>query len=215
MSFVHLHVHSHYSLLDGFCMFPKLIQRAKEMGMPAVALTDHGTMFGVVEFYNTCKREGIHPVIGLEGYITSRRMDQRDPQKDKRANHILLLAENMTGYQNLLKIASAAQLDGFYYHPRIDHEYLADHAAGLICTSACMKGEIPSLLTSGQNEQAEQQLRWYLDVFGKDNFYLELQEHDIPELTSINKQLVELGKQYQVNLIATNDVHYVDRQDAR
>jgi len=196
-------------------MFPKLIQRAKEMGMPAVALTDHGTMFGVVEFYNTCKREGIHPVIGLEGYITSRRMDQRDPQKDKRANHILLLAENMTGYQNLLKIASAAQLDGFYYHPRIDHEYLADHAAGLICTSACMKGEIPSLLTSGQNEQAEQQLRWYLDVFGKDNFYLELQEHDIPELTSINKQLVELGKQYQVNLIATNDVHYVDRQDAR
>lgn len=215
MSFVHLHVHSHYSLLDGFCMFPKLIQRAKEMGMPAVALTDHGTMFGVVEFYNTCKREGIHPVIGLEGYITSRRMDQRDPQKDKRANHILLLAENMTGYQNLLKIASAAQLDGFYYHPRIDHEYLADHAAGLICTSACMKGEIPSLLTSGQNEQAEQQLRWYLDVFGRDNFYLELQEHDIPELTSINKQLVELGKQYQVNLIATNDVHYVDRQDAR
>lgn len=185
------------------------------MGMPAVALTDHGTMFGVVEFYNTCKREGIHPVIGLEGYITSRRMDQRDPQKDKRANHILLLAENMTGYQNLLKIASAAQLDGFYYHPRIDHEYLADHAAGLICTSACMKGEIPSLLTSGQNEQAEQQLRWYLDVFGRDNFYLELQEHDIPELTSINKQLVELGKQYQVNLIATNDVHYVDRQDAR
>lgn len=215
MSFVHLHVHSHYSLLDGFCMFPKLIQRAKEMGMPAVALTDHGTMFGVVEFYNACKKEGIHPVIGLEGYITSRRMDQRDPQKDKRANHILLLAENMAGYQNLLKIASAAQLEGFYYHPRIDHEYLAEHAEGLICTSACMKGEIPTLLAGNQNEQAEAQLRWYLDVFGRDNFYLELQEHDMPELTALNKQLIDLSRQFQVNLIATNDVHYVDREDAR
>lgn len=215
MSFVHLHVHSHYSLLDGYCMFPKLIQRAKEMGMPAVALTDHGTMYGVVEFYNACLKEGIHPVIGLEGYITPRRMDQRDPQKDKRSNHILLLAENMVGYQNLLKIASAAQLEGFYYYPRIDHEYLADHAEGILCTSACLKGEIPSLIMNSQLEQAEEQLRWYLDVFGKENFYLELQDHNMSELVTVNKQLIEWAKRYQVNLVATNDVHYVDREDAR
>jgi len=215
MSFVHLHVHSHYSLLDGFCMFPKLIQRAKAMGMPAVALTDHGTMYGVVEFYNACKKEDIHPIVGLEGYITSRRMDQRDPQKDKRANHIVLLAENMVGYQNLLKIASAAQLEGFYYHPRIDHEFLAEHAEGLICTSACLKGEIPNLLMTNQPDKAEEQLRWYLDVFGRGNFYLELQEHDIPELKTVNKQLVAWSKQYQVDLVATNDVHYVDREDSR
>ncbi len=215
MSFVHLHVHSHYSLLDGFCMFPKLIQRAKAMGMPAVAITDHGTMFGVVEFYNACKKEGIHPVIGLEGYITPRRMDQRDPQKDKRSNHIVMLAENMVGYQNLLKIASAAQLEGFYYHPRIDHEFLAEHAEGLICTSACLKGEIPTLIMTNQPEKAEQQLRWYLDVFGRDHFYLELQEHEIPELKTVNKTLIAWSKQYQVDLIATNDVHYVDREDAR
>jgi len=196
-------------------MFPKLIQRAKEMGMPAVALTDHGTMYGVVEFYNACLKEGIHPVIGLEGYITPRRMDQRDPQKDKRSNHILLLAENMVGYQNLLKIASAAQLEGFYYYPRIDHEYLADHAEGIICTSACLKGEIPSLIMNSQLELAEEQLRWYLDVFGKENFYLELQDHNMSELVTVNKQLIEWAKRYQVNLVATNDVHYVDREDAR
>ena len=196
-------------------MFPKLIQRAKEMGMPAVALTDHGTMYGVVEFYNACKKEGIHPVVGLEGYITPRRMHQRDPQLDKRANHILLLAENMVGYQNLLKIASAAQLEGFYYHPRIDHEYLAEHAEGLICTSACLKGEIPSLIMNEQLDKAEDQLRWYLDVFGRDNFFLELQLHDMPELLRINKQLIEWSKKYQLKTIATNDVHYVDREDAR
>jgi len=215
MSFVHLHVHSHYSLLDGYCMFPKLIQRAKEMNMPAIALTDHGTMYGVVEFYKACLKAEIRPVIGLEGYLASRRMDQRDPQKDKRSNHILMLAENMTGYQNLLKIASAAQLEGFYYHPRIDHEYLAEHAEGIICTSACMQGEIPSLIMKNQLEKAEEQLRWYLDVFGREHFYLELQEHGIPELLTINKQLVEWGKQYQVPIIATNDVHYVDKEDAR
>lgn len=215
MSFVHLHVHSTYSLLDGFCKFPKLIQRAKDLNMPAVALTDHGTMYGVVEFYNACKKADIHPVIGLEGYITPRSMHLRDPQKDKRSNHILLLAENMAGYQNLLKIASAAQLEGFYYRPRIDHEYLADHAEGLICTSACLQGEIPVLINQGQLEKAEEKLRWYLDVFGRENFFLELQDHNIPELIKVNRQLIEWSKQYQVDLIATNDVHYVEKEDAR
>jgi len=215
MSFVHLHVHTHYSLLDGYCKFPKLIQRTKELGMPAVAITDHGTMYGVVEFYDACKKEGVHPVIGLEGYITPRRMHQRDPQKDKHANHIILLAEDMSGYHNLLKIASAAQLEGFYYYPRIDHEYLAEHAQGLVCTSACLKGEIPTLIVNGQLEKAEQQLRWYLDVFGKEHFFLELQEHDMPEMTAANKQLIEWGKKYGVGLVATNDVHYVDKEDAR
>ena len=127
MSFVHLHVHSEYSLLDGFSNIPKMVQRAKDMGMPALALTDHGTMFGVMEFYNAATKAGIKPIFGVEGYLSARGMRDRDPQLDKKSSHLLLLAENETGYSNLLQIASAAQLDGFYYFPRIDHDFLARH----------------------------------------------------------------------------------------
>ena len=130
MSFVHLHVHSEYSLLDGFSNIEKLVSRAKEMEMPAVAITDHGTMYGVVEFYNAAMKHGIKPIIGIEAYLAARGMKSKDPKLDKKSSHLLLLAENQVGYQNLLKIASAAQLDGFYYNPRIDHEYLAQHAEG-------------------------------------------------------------------------------------
>ena len=215
MSFVHLHVHSEYSLLDGFSNIKKLVQRAQEMEMPALALTDHGTMFGVIDFYNSAVKAGIKPIIGVESYLSARNMQDRDPQFDKRSSHLLLLAENQTGYLNLLKIASAAQLDGFYYHPRIDHDFLASHAEGLICTSGCMSAEVPRLLKNGQVEGAREQLDWYYDVFGADNFFLELQSHEISDLEQINKHLLQLGPRYNGNFVATNDVHYVDKADAR
>jgi DNA polymerase-3 subunit alpha len=215
MSFVHLHVHSEYSLLDGFSNIPKMVKRAKEMGMPALALTDHGTMFGVMEFYNAATKAGIKPIFGVEAYLSARRMQDRDPQLDKKSSHLLLLAENEIGYRNLLQIASAAQLEGFYYFPRVDHEYLAQYAEGLICTSGCMSAEIPRLIQGGKIDAARQQLDWYYEVFGPDRFYLELQEHDIPELDEINKNLIDLGHRYQAKFVATNDVHYINEEDAR
>ncbi len=215
MSFVHLHNHTEYSLLDGFSKIDKLVQRAKEMGMPAVALTDHGTMFGVIEFYNAAVKAEIKPIIGVEAYMAARSMRDRDSKKDKKSYHLLLLAENETGYKNLLKIASAAQLEGFYYYPRIDHEFLAQHAEGLICTTGCMSAEIPRAIQNGDLDKARRELDWYYEVFGPENFFFELQEHDIPELTEINKHLLDLGKRYQARYVATNDVHYVDPEDAR
>lgn len=215
MSFVHLHVHSEYSLLDGFSNIKKLIQRAQEMNMPAIGLTDHGTMFGVIDFYNAAKKAGIKPIIGVEAYLAPRGMGSRDSQLDKKSTHLLLLAENQTGYQNLLRLASRAQLEGFYYYPRIDHDLLAAHSEGLICTTGCMSAEVPRLISDGNLEAARKQLDWYFDVFGKDRFFLELQEHDIPELDRINRQLIELGPRYNAEFVATNDVHYIDKEDAR
>jgi DNA polymerase III subunit alpha len=215
MSFVHLHVHSEYSLLDGYSKIKKLVTRAKEMGMPAVAITDHGTMFGVIEFFNAARAAGVKPIIGLEAYMAARTMADRDSKLDKQSSHLLLLAENQQGYQNLLKIASAAQLNGFYYYPRIDHEFLAAHSEGLIATSGCMAAEIPRALREGDLEKARAQLDWYYQVFGPDRFYIELQEHDIPELRTINKALLELGPRYEARYVATNDVHYVDAEDYR
>jgi len=215
MSFVHLHVHSQYSVLDGFSSIKKLISRAKEMEMPAVALTDHGTMFGVIDFFNTAKNAGIKPIIGLETYVSPRNLADKHPRLDKKSAHLLLLAENITGYKNLLKIASASQLEGFYYNPRIDHDYLAEHSEGLIATSACMSGEISLALRENDEEKAEGLLAYYLDVFGRDRFFLELQRHDMAELEILNQQIIALGKTHDVRFIATNDVHYVDRDDAQ
>ena len=215
MSFVHLHVHSEYSLLDGFSKIKKLVKRAKEMEMPAVALTDHGTMFGVIEFFNAAKEAGIKPIIGVEAYMAARRMQDRDAQQDKKSSHLLLIAENETGYRNLLEIASASQLEGFYYYPRIDHDFLASHSEGLICTTGCMSAEIPRAIQAGRLEEARRKLDWYFEVFGPDRFYIELQDHNIPELQAINKTLLELGPRYQLGYVATNDVHYVDKDDAR
>jgi DNA polymerase III subunit alpha len=215
MSFVHLHVHSEYSLLDGFSNIKKLVARAKEMGMPAVALTDHGTMFGVIDFYNAATAAGIKPIVGVEAYMAARGMAERDVQFDKKSSHLLLLAENETGYRNLLQIASAAQLNGFYYYPRIDHEFLAQHAEGIICTSGCMSAEIPRMIQDGKLEAARRQLDWYYEVFDPERFFLELQQHDIPELENINKTLLDLGKRYEARFVATNDVHYINKEDAR
>jgi DNA polymerase-3 subunit alpha len=215
MSFVHLHVHSEYSLLDGFCNIKKLVARAKEMGMAAIGLTDHGTMFGVIDFYNAATAAGVKPIIGVESYLAARSMKEKDPQADKKSSHILLLAENQTGYQNLLKIASAAQLEGFYYYPRIDHEFLAEHAEGIMCTSGCMSAEVPRLIQQDNLEAARRQLDWYYEVFGKDNFFLELQRHGIKELDNVNSMLLDLGRRYDARFVATNDVHYINREDAR
>jgi DNA polymerase III subunit alpha len=220
--FVHLHVHSEFSLLDGLGRVEKLVQRAQRLGQPALALTDHGTMHGVIPFFRAAKAAGIHPVIGVEAYITrwGRPMQGRDSVQDKDRHHLLLLAQNQTGYKNLLKICSDAQMQGYYYRPRIDADYLASHSEGLICTTGCLAAEVPTLLNGEkgrrpQEKLALERLHWYLDVFGKDRFYIELQEHDIPSLREVNKTLLDWSKRHEVELVVTNDVHYVEPEDAR
>ncbi len=215
MSFAHLHVHTEYSLLDGFSKIKKLVQRTKELGMDSIAITDHGTMFGVVEFFMAAKDAGVKPILGLETYVAARRMSDRDSQKDKHSYHLLLLAENETGYKNLLKIASASQLDGFYYYPRVDHEFLEQHSEGIIASTSCMSGEVPRTILNKGVEAGREVLEWYINVFGKDNFFVELQNHNIPELPALNKTLLDLGKRFGLQTIATNDVHYINREDAR
>ncbi|MHC1740226.1 MAG: DNA polymerase III subunit alpha [Anaerolineaceae bacterium] len=214
-SFSHLHVHTEYSLLDGFSKIKKLVNRAKELGMDSLAITDHGTMFGVVEFYQTAKEAGIKPIIGLETYVAARRMTDRDAQKDKHSFHLLLLAENEKGYKNLLKIASASQLEGFYYYPRVDHEFLEAHSEGLIASTSCMSGEVPRTILNKGVEAGRQVLEWYIQTFGAENFFIELQNHNIPELPPLNRALLDLSKRYNLKTIATNDVHYINRADAR
>ena len=183
--------------------------------MPALAITDHGSLFGVINFFNAARNADIKPIIGMEAYLAARGMQDRDPQLDKKSSHLLLLAENETGYRNLLHIASAAQLEGFYYYPRIDSQFLAQHSEGLICTSGCMSAEIPRLIKQQNIQSARERMDWYYEVFGRERFFLELQEHNLPELEELNRTLLQLGKHYQANFVATNDVHYINRQDAR
>ncbi len=213
--FVHLHTHSEYSLLDGLGRIKKLVAEAKRLGQPALALTDHGVMHGAIEFFRACKENEVKPIIGIEAYQTvwGRPMDGRDAQFDRENYHLLLLAKNMTGYRNLLKIASNSQMNGYYYRPRIDHDFLAKHAEGLVITSGCLGAEVPNLLMQGKEKEAAERLQWYIDVFGKENFFIELQEHSIPELIQVNKTLVPWADKYGLNLLATNDVHYVKEDD--
>ncbi len=213
-SFVHLHVHTEYSLLDGMCQIDKLVARAAELEMPALSITDHGTMFGVMAFFRACRKVGINPIIGLEAYQAARTMHDRNVDQDAKSYHLLLLAKNRAGYQNLLKIASAAQLEGFYYKPRIDKDFLAAHSEGLIATSGCLAAEIPRLVEHGREDEARASIGWYQDVFGKDNFFLELQKHDnIPKLDRLNQWLIENKDYANVPLVATNDVHYINAED--
>ena len=214
--FVHLHVHSEFSLLDGLSRIDDIVARAAELKQPAVALTDHGAMYGTMPFYRAATKAGIKPIIGIETYIAARRMADRDAQLDKNRFHLLLLAENQTGYQNLLQLASDAQLDGYYYKPRVDRDYLAAHSEGLISTTGCLAGEIPQALMNGQQEKADELMGAYLDIFGRDRFFIELQEHSIPELTDVNKKLLAMAPRFgmEKNLLATNDVHYTRAEDA-
>ncbi len=220
--FVHLHVHSEYSLLDGLGLVEKLVGRARRLGQPALALTDHGTMHGVIPFFRACQAAGILPVVGVEAYLTrwGRPMAGRDPQLDRDRHHLLLLAQDQAGYKNLLQICSDAQMQGYYYRPRIDATYLAAHSEGLVCTTGCLAGEIPTLLSPEnharpQPELAQERLHWYLDLFGRDRFFVELQDHDIPALRAVNKTLLDWSRRHDVGLVATNDVHYVEPEDAR
>jgi DNA-directed DNA polymerase III PolC len=211
--FVHLHVHTEFSLLDGLSQIKRLVKRSADAGMNALAITDHGSMFGVIDFYRACKAAGIKPIIGMEAYLARRSMYDRDPAFDSRSYHLLLLAKNQAGYQNLLKIASASQLDGYYYRPRIDHEFLAAHSDGLIATSGCLAAEIPRIVEEGREEEALRLIGWHRDVFGPENFFLELQHHNIEELHALNRWLIAHQDYAQVPLVATNDVHYVLEDD--
>ena len=212
--FCHLHCHSEYSLLDGMSRLKDMVKRANELNQPAIALTDHGVMFGAIEFYRAAKKEGIKPIMGVEAYLAPRGMRDRDSKLDRKPFHMLLLAENQTGYQNLLKLSSVAQLEGFYGKPRIDKETLAAHSKGLIATTGCLAAEVPRTLVNEGEEAAVEKLKWYLDVFGRDRFFLELQGHNIPELHTVNDTLVNWARKYDVGLVATNDVHYVRKEDA-
>jgi DNA polymerase-3 subunit alpha len=215
--FVHLHVHSDFSLLDGLGKVKDLTRAAAEMGMPALALTDHGVMFGTLHFYHAARRAGIKPIIGCEIYVSPRRMTKKAARRDARSHHLILLARNQTGYQNLMQISTTAQLEGFYYKPRVDKEYLAAHAEGLIALSSCGSGEVPRLLrdNSPHAQQAARKVaEWHREVFGPGNFYLELQEHDILEMGPVNRALVDMSRETGIPLVATNDAHYVRRDQA-
>ncbi len=211
--FIHLHAHSEYSLLDGLPHPKDLAARANELQQHALALTDHGSMFAAIEFYDACKESGVKPIIGVEAYLAKRGMKDKDSKEDRSSNHLLLLAENDEGYHNLLRLVSAAQLEGFYYYPRVDHDLLAKYSAGIICTTGCPSGEVPRLLHDGRKDEARRALGWYKEVF-QDRFYVELQEHGIAEFAGLSKELIALAREFNLPLVATNDAHYLRPTDA-
>ena len=212
-SFVHLHVHSHYSLLDGATRINALVDRAKEYGMPAVAITDHGNLFGAIEFYSAARRSGVKPIIGCEAYLAAGDRRGRDIRWGKERFHLLLLAMDLEGYHNLLRLASIGYTEGFYRKPRIDKEVLREHAAGLICASGCVSGEIPKALLHGDRAAAEEAAKDYLSIFGPDRFFVEVQNHDLPEEQTLNPELIDLAQRLGIAVIATNDVHYLEHDD--
>ncbi len=213
--FVHLHNHSDYSLLDGAASIQKLIRKAKALGMPGIAITDHGNMFGAMSFEKECRDFGLNPIIGCEFYVASgSRLEKTGTENGNRYWHLILIAENSTGYRNLLKLTSASYTEGFYYKPRIDDELIAANSDGLIASTACLAGEIPSLILSGKLDQAIKRIGFYKELFGKDHFYLELQDHGLEEQKIVNRELIRLSKKLSLPLLATNDIHYVDGEDA-
>ncbi len=213
-NFVHLHVHSEFSLLDGACRIKKLVQKVKELGQPAVAITDHGNMYGVVDFYKECKANGIKPIIGCEVYVAPRTRFDKVHKIDNSPSHLILLCKNKTGYQNLIKLVSSAYIEGFYNKPRIDHDLLKEHSEGLVCLSACLAGEIPKALRNNDIEKAVEIAKFYKDIF-KDDFYIELQNHGIKEQQRILPMLNKIAKELNIELVATNDCHYVNKDDAK
>ncbi|MEK7070212.1 MAG: PHP domain-containing protein, partial [Patescibacteria group bacterium] len=214
MSFVHLHTHSEYSLLDGMARIEDLLTKAQELGMTALALTDHGALYGAFKFYIKAKEYGIKPIIGVEAYKAKKSRFDKQANTERDQNHLVLLAKNLAGYQNLLKIITKAHLEGFYYKPRIDFDLLEEYHEGLIVLSGCLSGDIPDLILQNQNVEVEKVLKRYLSIFGKD-FYLELQRHpNVPELDKVNAELIKLSRKFDVPLVATNDIHYINQEDA-
>jgi DNA polymerase-3 subunit alpha len=215
MKFTHLHVHSHYSLLDGLPKIDEILNYAKELGMDSVALTDHGVLYGAVEFYKKAAEKGIKPIIGSEVYMAFEKMSQERPNIDDTRYHLILLVKNEEGYKNLVQLLTKAHLEGFYYKPRIDEELLEKHSSGLVCLSACLQGRIPKLILANKAEEAEKLALRYRDIFGKENFYLEVQNHPhIEDQKKVNKILFSLSKKLDIPLVATNDTHYLRPDDA-
>jgi DNA polymerase III subunit alpha len=212
--FVHLHTHSEFSLLDGAARINELVGTAKAMGQPALAITDHGVLYGAVDFFATARAAKINAVLGCEMYMAPRSRHDREGRADRDPNHLILLARNDTGYRNLIKLVSTAHLEGYYYKPRIDRELLAEHAEGLICLSACLGGELPQALLRGDMENAESIARQHAEIFGPDNYFLELQDHGIPEEETVRAGLVEVARRTGLPLVATNDSHYIKPEDA-
>ena len=214
-NFAHLHTHTEYSLLDGTTRIEELVKKAKELGMDSVAITDHGVMYGVIDFYHAAKKHDVHPVIGCEVYVAPRSRFDKVHEIDNKTSHLILLAENQTGYKNLIYLVSQGFIDGFYYKPRIDFELLREYSEGLIVLSACLGGEIPKALVDGNYNEALKIGQKYVEVFGKDNYFIEIQDHGIAEQKKIIPNLIKLSKELGVGLVATNDVHYLTKQDAK
>jgi DNA polymerase-3 subunit alpha len=211
--FIHLHCHTDYSLLDGACEISQLMQQVEEQKMPAVAMTDHGNLFGAVEFYNEAKKHGVHPVIGCEVYVAQN--GQGVKSDTNRYNHLVLLCENQTGYRNLIQLVSSGYLDGFYYKPRIDKDLLSRHSEGLIALSACLRGDINETLLADRYDDAKRLAYEYTDLFGKKNFFLELQNHGLDPDEKVLPQIHRLAGDTGIPLVATNDSHYLRQDDAR
>lgn len=216
MAFTHLHVHTEYSLLDGSCKIKELTARAKELGMDSMAVTDHGVMYGVIDFYKAAKEAGIKPILGCEVYVApNSRFDRETVSGEDRYYHLVLLAENNQGYENLMKIVSKGFVDGFYYKPRVDYEVLAKYHQGVIALSACLAGEVQRYLTRGMYEEAVRAAGRYVDIFGKDNFFLELQDHGLPDQKLVNQGLMRMSRETGLELVATNDIHYTFAEDEK
>lgn len=212
-NFVHLHVHSQYSLLDAVCRVEELPKAAKEAGMPALAITDNGNLFGVVEFYNQCKKAGVKPIVGAEIYIAPQSRFERATHGLQGASYpFVLLAKNETGYRNLIQLVTVGYLEGFYYRPRVDKEILRQYSDGLIALSGGLRAELPHLLNIGQNEKAEAAAREYMEIYGKDNFYIEIVRSGLREQERVNPLLIKLAEKLGVGIVAANDVHYLKRE---
>ena len=214
MSFTHLHLHTEYSLLDGAARIDGVVKHAKELGMDSLAITDHGNMFGVIDFYKECKKQGIKPLIGCEIYMAVRSMKDKDPDLDRYQNHLVLIAENNDGYRNLIKIVSEGYINGYYYKPRVDKDVLRKYSGGIIALSACLAGKVQQRLLSKDYEGARAEAIELDEIFGHGNFFLEMQDQGLEEEYLVNQQLLKLSEELDIPLVATNDVHYIRQEDA-
>src|SRR5262245_612974 len=209
--FTHLHLHTEYSLLDGLTRIPQLMERVKDMGQEAVAMTDHGALYGAIDFYRAARNNGIKPIIGVEGYVAPGSRLTRDVG-DKQPFHLTMLAKNKTGYRNLLKLVTTSHLDGYYYRPRMDRDVLEKHSDGIVVLSGCPSGELMRLIQDGRVDDARATINWYREVF-HDGYYLEVQHHDLPEFAEAGRTVVQLAREMGIPLVATNDSHYLTQDD--